>query len=184
VRAYGGLRLTTIADNSSGYEPGASAGVMRDDVVVYGGGETRWMAGGRSSWTLGYRFEESDSDSPSQRYNQQRYIGRYDAVFWDYSVLEIGLEYRPRRYPDKLVEVEQSDEEAEPVIVEEPRQDVRWIPRVSLSHVFPWGQEAKLEYEYQHRTSNDPYAEYEAHRVMLTLRLPLVSRYKRIRIDG
>lgn len=182
LRAYGGLRLKTIDDATAGLDPEEMGDEEPDDFMTYSGGEIRWKTGGGNSWSLGYRYEDNRSDSPSRRYIQQRYVAEYQAEFTDRDALELGLEYRPRRLPDKLVEVETLDEEGEPVLSEEPREDVRWIPYVSLSHVFPWGQEVELEYEYQHRASNDLDKEFEAHRVMLTLRLPLISRYRRTRI--
>lgn len=181
LRAYGGLRLTMVDEEAGTVDPEAPEPL--DDVTVYGGGELRWTAGGGSTWGVEYRYERSHSDSPYRRYTQQRYSAEYRAEFLDGDELQIGLEYRPRRLPDNLVGVERLDEDGNPVIVEEPRADARWIPYISLSHVFPWGQEAELEYEYQHGTSNDLDKEFETHRVMLTVRLPLVNRYREIPID-
>lgn len=181
LRAYGGLRVTRV-DEEAGTEDPEAPGAL-DDVTVYGGGEIRWWAGEGSSWGLEYRYERSDSDSPYRRYTQQRISADYRAEFMEDSELELGLEYRPRRFPDRLVEVEGVDEAGNPVVVDEPREERRWIPSISLSHVFPWGQEVEVEYEYQHRSSNDPDKEFEAHRATLTVRLPLVARYRKTVID-
>jgi hypothetical protein len=181
LRAYGGLRVTRVDEEAGTVDPEAPGPL--DDVTVYGGGEVRWRAGDGSSWGVEYRYERSDSDSPYRRYTQQRYAAHYRAEFMKESRLELGLEYRPRRFPDLLVAVEGVDEGGEPVAIDEPRDEARWIPSISVSHVFPWGQEVELEYEYQHRTSNDLDKEFEAHRATLTVRLPLIARYRKTAID-
>lgn len=181
LRAYGGLRLTIVDEEAGTVDPGAPE--LLDDVTVYGGGAFRWRVGDDSSWGLEYRYERSHSDSPYRRYTQQRYRAEYRAEFMDEDELQLGLEYRPRRLPDNLVAVERLDEDGNRAIVEEPREEARWIPYISLTHVFPWGQEVELTYEYQHRLSNDLDKEFESHRLMLTLRLPLVNRYRKIPID-
>lgn len=181
VRAYGGLRLTRIDEEAGTADPQTPEPL--DDVTVYGGGEVGWRAGEGSTWSVEYRYERSHSDSPYRRFTQQRFGVEYRAEFLDEDEVRLGLEYRPRRFPDLLVEVEKADENGNPMIVEEPREESRWIPRASVSHMFPWGQELELQYEYQHRGSNDLDKEFEAHRLMLTVRLPLVARYRKTIIE-
>lgn len=169
--------------NVTEVDPEQPAGTRRNDLIVYVGAELRWKTGDGSNWIVEYRYEISHSSSSSQDYKQQRISAEYENELTDRNEVALGIEYRPRRFFDKLVEVERLDEDGKPVIVEEPRADDRWIPFIELTHVFPWGQELELEYEYQNRASNDPDKLFEAHRLMLTLRLPLVSRYRKKRID-
>lgn len=184
LRAYGAYRLRRFEplEEFAGegdplpLDPADAIDVSEENTYI-AGAEFRWKIGGGQSWEVGYRYEDSDSDNPSRRYYRHRYEAEYRAEFADRAALTLGLQYRPRRYPDLLVEIEDPDGETGEVV----RKDVRWVPYTALAYSLPWGQEVELEYEYQRRTSNDPDEEFEAHRVTLSVRLPVVSRFRRTR---
>ncbi len=196
VRVYGAYRLKgfDLASELQSSDPDMQVGLSQlesteeagvpNERIRYVGAEFRWKAGGGSSWQLGYRYETSDSDNPDRRYIRRRYTAEYRADVSDRSALELGLEYRPRRFLDQRVQVESLDEETGEVSEsEELRRDIRWVPYVSLGHTFPWGQEVEVSYEFQRRTSNDPEEEFEAHQVTLSVRLPIISRYRTARVE-
>jgi hypothetical protein len=134
-----------------------------DEIIRYVGveGQTRlWMS---ARFTAGYRYEEADSQLPSESYFRRRieakleqYIGRWDR-------LRVSVQYRVREYPHDLVDSGTG---------EVSREDRRWIPGARWTHRLIGGQQIELDYLYQDRSSNDPDKEYEAHRITLAFRWP------------
>ncbi len=107
---------------------------------------------------FGYRFEEANSESLLRRYVQHRASGDYRVPLGTRGRLRGGLEWRPRRYLERTVSLD--DEEV-------PRIDARWIATVTLTYELPWGQSMSLDYSFQLRDSNDPSQKYQAHRISL-----------------
>ncbi len=136
-----------------------------DETILYGGAALRWRTG-PNSVEVESRYENSDSDDPRRRYVRWRHGIEYRAELDVRNALAFELQYRPRRFPDLLVDVDGTLAQ---------REDVRLIPSASYTHRFPWGREVRLDYEFQRRTSNDPAEAYTAHRVTLRVRLPLVA---------
>jgi hypothetical protein len=155
LRLYGAYRLRVFDPPNS------------DEEIRFAGAAFRWRAGG-NSLELETRYEDSESDDSRRRYTRWRHSAEYQGKLSDRDLLTLGLEYRPRRFPDELVDSGG---------FLESREDVRWIPSVSLRHRFPLGRELRVEYEYQLRDSNDPDKEYRAHRLTFMVRLPLLSPY-------
>lgn len=154
LRLFGAYRLRDFEDLQ-----------RNDETILYGGAALRWRAD-PYSLEVESRYEDSDSDDPRRRYTRWRYGAEFRADLGVRNTLWIEMQYRPRRFPDLLVDVGGTLS---------PREDFRWIPSVSFAHRFPWGREVRLDYEFQKRTSNDPGEEYTAHRVTLRVRLPLVA---------
>jgi hypothetical protein len=55
---------------------------------------------------------------------------------------------------------------------EAPTEEIRWTPAVYIQQGSSQGPELRIGHEYQLRTSNDPRREFDAHRTVLSLRVP------------
>lgn len=140
--------------------------VEANEEIRGAGAELGWKVPDAGRWEIGYRYEEADSEAARRRFVRQRYSAEYRARLGARDVIELEVERRDRRFLDRTVRVDD---------LEVPTEDVRWLPAASYRHRFPWGQEVKLEYEFQRRRSNDPARDFDAHRGTLSLRLPLIS---------
>jgi hypothetical protein len=111
------------------------------------------------------RFEENLPKLTRLRFQRQTFTGRYGWDVGDRGQLIAGVEYRPVRYPERTVDIE--DDEGE-TIREEVRRDTRWKP--NLIWLRQWTQKFRtdLEYEYEWRLSNDPDKHYRGHVLSLT----------------
>lgn len=134
-----------------------------DEIIRYVGveGQTRlWMS---ARLTAGYRYEEADSQLPSESYFRRRVEGELEQYIGRWDRLRLSIQYRVREYPHDIVDSDAG---------EVSREDRRWIPGVRWTHRLIGGQQIQLDYQYQSRTSNDPDKEYEAHRLTLAFRWP------------
>ena len=107
----------------------------------------------------GARFEENRPRTTRFRFFRQTYTGRFTFPLSDDDDLLVGLEYRPVRYPDRDVDLEDEDGEE----YEEVRQDRRWKPQLRWSRKWTRNLVTDLEYEYEMRFSNDPEKRYRGH---------------------
>lgn len=148
----------------STYRLRRSAEGRGDETIRSAGIEVATEIGDVSLIRVGYRYENADSERASRRYLRNTLLAGYDADFGR-NTLRFELEYRERRYPDRLVEVAGSAS----------RIDLRWIPSASWDRVFPGGHRLRLSYQYEGRTSNDPSKIFRGHRIELGLRVPLTG---------
>lgn len=111
------------------------------------------------------RFEENLPKLTRLRFQRQTFTGRYGWTIGDRGELIAGVEYRPVRYPERTVDIE--DDEGE-TIREEVRRDTRWKPH--LIWLREWSRKFRtdVEYEYEWRLSNDPDKSYRGHVLTLT----------------
>ncbi len=130
------------------------------------GAEVATEVGDVSLFRFGYRYETSDSERSSRRYDRNTLVAGYDADFGR-TVLRFELEYRMRRFPDQLVEIDE---------IEVPRADVGIIPSASWDHEFAGRHRLRLKYEYEARASNDPSKAFRGHRVEFSFQVPLKGR--------
>lgn len=115
------------------------------------------------------RFEENLPKLTRLRFQRQTYTVRYGWLLGDRGQLMAGLEYRPVRYPERTVDIE--DEEGE-TIREEVRRDRRWKPQLIWIREWTRNLRTELEYEYEMRLSNDPDKKYRGHVLTLTTAIP------------
>ena len=127
---------------------------------------TLWLDTGDvgTAW-VGYDYGENRADDPTDDYVQASYGVGYEIRFGRRDRLDLELEFRPRRYAADVVETGTG-----PVL----RRDERWVTSAAYRHRFRWGQEIIMEGELERRDSTDPDKVYEAVRVELSLRWPLV----------
>lgn len=132
---------------------------VRQEQTRQGGGELRRDAGGRQSWTLRYRYEVTDAPTVRNSYTRHAAIVNYRVRATRQDDLLLGLSFRPRRFPHRVLRLDAGDE---------LRRDDRWTYRVG------WGRELsdalRLEatYTVDHQDSNDVRKSFRAHRVALT----------------
>lgn len=138
------------------------------------GGAFRGVSDG-ATVELGYRYEAADSESEFRRYIQHRASADYEVPLGRRGGLRGSLEWRPRRYLERTVSLDGE---------EVARRDARWTAGVSLTYDFTWGQRLRLDYDFQHRTSNDPEREYHAHRVSLGTLFRLIGPRRRPRRES
>lgn len=115
------------------------------------------------------RFEENLPRTTRLRFQRQTYTMRYTWPLSHHDELLAGLEYRPVKYPERTVDIE--DEEGE-TIREEVRQDRRWKPHVRWMREWTRNLRTDLEYEYEMRLSNDPDKKYRGHVLTFTTAIP------------
>lgn len=115
------------------------------------------------------RFEDQLPKLTRLRFKRQTYTGRYAWLLGDRGELMAGLEYRPVRYPERTVDIEDAEGET---IREEIRQDRRWKPELSWTHEWTRNLRTELQYEYEMRFSNDPDKRYRGHVLTLTTAIP------------
>lgn len=111
------------------------------------------------------RFEENLPKLTRLRFQRQTFTGRYGWTVGERSELIAGVEYRPVRYPERTVDIE--DDEGE-TIREEVRRDTRWKPHLIWLREWTRKLRTDLEYEYEWRLSNDPDKRYRGHVLTLT----------------
>jgi hypothetical protein len=115
------------------------------------------------------RFEEQRPKLSRLRFKRQTYTARYAWLLGDRGALMAGLEYRPVRYPERTVDIEDAEGET---IRKEIRQDRRWKPELSWTHEWSRNLRTELQYEYEMRFSNDPDKRYRGHVLTLTTAIP------------
>lgn len=135
------------------------------------GGAFRGVSDG-ATVQFGYRYEEADSESELRRYLQHRATADYEVPLGRRGGLRGSLEWRPRRYLERTVSLDGE---------EVARLDARWTAAASLTYDFSWGQDLRLDYSFQRRTSNDPERAYHAHRVSLGTLFRLIGPRRRPR---
>ncbi len=135
----------------------------RDEWIVGGGGDIGWALGSAATWRVGYRYEESDSEKPSRRYERRIYSTELVAKLGRRTRATLEVRRSERFFPERTVEI--GEEEL-------PTRDTRWIPEAYFRHRFPRGEEVIFEYQYQARDSNDLERVFDGHRVSLGFRFP------------
>ena len=154
LRAYGRYLVRQFEQDS------------REETIRTVGAEFRWRAFARMEWDVGFRHEKGDSDRPSGRFTRQSVSAEWRTNLTHRTTLVVGATRRERQYPERGIEVDG---------VEVSTEDLRWIPYVFLRQGTSPGPEVRFGYEYQLRTSNDPRREYDAHRVILSFRVPFLG---------
>jgi hypothetical protein len=155
LNLYGAYRLKRFGESRGNDETHLSSGI-----------EIRVRPSQASAWEFEYRYENSNSRSLSRRYTRQRFRGRLEVSADSHNVLKLEVEYRPRRFTDRWVEV--SDTEVR-------REDERWIPAVSWVYKLPSGHQFELGWEFQMRTSNDPDKVFDAHQAKFIITWPVIG---------
>ncbi len=102
------------------------------------------------------RIEENRPRLSRLRFQRQTYSAAYTWLLGRNDDLLLGLEYRPVKYPGRMVDIELDDGDQR----EEPRRDERWKPQVRWVHDWTRKLRTELEYEYEMRLSNDPDKKY------------------------
>lgn len=136
VKAFGTARIRRDQGPGEG-EWNAFAGVE----FVQELGETLEME-------LGGRFERNQSPSGRRNFQGPRGYMELTRVFPTAGEIMVGIEYRDRRYLDRLIDTRDGDEAL--------RRDSRWTPVVEWEREFMGGVILGLEFEYEQRMSNDP----------------------------
>ena len=149
VRLTGTLRAKRPGP---GLSPGRQAVARGLGVEV----RQRLEAGGR--FTLGARVEQNEADSARYRYARTTWEFGLESAPGRWQQVELEVAFRDQRYRSRRVDDRQA-----------LRHDYRLTPGLAW-RVRPWsGFEMRLAYEYEHRSSNDPEAEYAAHQLGLSL---------------
>jgi hypothetical protein len=143
---------------------------VRDEWIRGGGGDVGWAFGSAVTWRVGYRYEESDSEKPSRRYERRIYSTELEAKLGRRTRATLEVRRSERFFPERTVQI--GEEEL-------PTRDTRWIPEAELRHRFPRGEEVVLEYRYQVRDSNDLDRVFDGHRVSLGFRFPFFGPWAR-----
>jgi hypothetical protein len=154
LRLYGAYRFKKFTETEG-----------LDETIWYAGAKVRSRLWASGRLEVGYRYEDAESDTPSESYVRHRISADLEQALGRQDRLELGLQYRRRHYPEDFV-----DDIGDDV----SREDERWVPSIRWTHRLAQGRELQLEYEYQTRSSNDPDKGFEAHRVELFVRWPLI----------
>jgi hypothetical protein len=155
LNLYGAYRLKRFGESRGS-----------DETHLFSGIEIRARPTRASTWEFEYRYENSDSRSLSRRYTRQRFRGRLEVAADSHNVMKMEVEYRPRRFADRWVEVSET---------EVRREDERWIPAVSWVYRLASGHQFELGYEFQMRTSNDPDKVFDAHQATFIVTWPVIG---------
>lgn len=97
---------------------------------------------------LGGRFERNQSPSGRRNFQGPRGHVEVTRTFPTLGELMVGVEYRDRRYLDRMIDTRDGDEAL--------RHDSRWTPVVEWQREFRGGVVLGLDFEYEQRLSNDP----------------------------
>jgi hypothetical protein len=110
------------------------------------------------------RFEKNNPERARNRFERQTYTTRYITPLSERDELLVGLEYSPRRYPERLVDVDEDRKE--------PRLDRKWAPELRWVRTWRRNFRTELEHEFETRFSNDPEKGYRGHVLTLTTKVP------------
>jgi hypothetical protein len=141
-------------------------GSGQEEVIRTGGTDLQLKLFSFMEWQAGYRHEKSDSHSASRRYLRETFSAAIRLDLGARTTLIMEGARAERSYPERLVDVEG---------VMLPTEEIRWTPAVYIQQGSSQGPELRIGYEYQLRTSNDPRREFEAHRTVLSLRVPVFN---------
>lgn len=157
-----------VAGNSVQLSGGQQFRRNRDDgpdaTSRFAAAELRGRIGRRHRWGTSYRYESVDSEDPRRRNVRSTYGAQYSRRMFTRSRVGIGLRYRARRYPERMVQVNEEDV---------PRQDRGWQVQSSWVTNLRPGPELRLQHRYELRHSNVSGDGFDAHRLTLTLRQPI-----------
>jgi hypothetical protein len=126
----------------------------RHATNLYAGVELQQRLESGNSWGIGLRYEENRAIGPRKSYVRLTYETAYSTALTTSDSVELRVKYRHRRYPYRLVEVDDIDV---------PRQEHRWIPAISWVHRFGTLRDFYVEYSMEAQSSNDLDQEYTAH---------------------
>lgn len=138
----------------------------REETIRTVGGDIRLRPFDPIELELGARRENGDSDVARSRFVRTSFSARWSTRLGERATLVLEAERRVRTYPERWVELDGMNE---------PTRDLRWIPSAFLSLGSSPGAEVRLGYEYQVRSSNDLRREYDAHRILLSIRAPFIG---------
>jgi hypothetical protein len=141
-------------------------GSGQEEVIRTGGADLRWRVFRFMEWQAAYRHEESESHSSSRRYVRETASAALRLDLGAHTTLVMEGARAVRRYPERLVDIEG---------VKSPIEEVRWTPAVYIQQGSSQGPELRIGHEYQLRTSNDPRREFDAHRTVLSMRVPVFN---------
>ena len=146
---YGRYRLRRFGDEA-----------VRNDDTREGGAEFRRDAGGRQSWAAGYRYEAVDASTARSSYRRHAYVADYRVNTTPRDELLLGLTFRPRRYPYRVLQLPTG---------EALRRDGRWTHRVGWGRMLSDGVRLEAAYTFDHQNSNEQHKDFRAHRVALSV---------------
>jgi hypothetical protein len=138
----------------------------QEEIIRTAGADLRWRISSFMEWQLGYRYEESESQSSSRRYVRETASAAIRLNLGAHTRLVMEGARAERRYPERLVKVNG---------LKTPTEEFRWTPAVYIQQGSSQGPELRIGHEYQLRTSNDPRREFDAHRTFLSLRVPVFN---------
>lgn len=176
LRASRSTRLRLIGAYRKRYFETATS----NSTNTYGHADLR-VRFGVSTIEAAARVERNRPQLARLRFLRQTYTTRYIRSVTDHDDLLFGLEYRPVKYPERLVDVVVAsndnrgpgkDEDDDPETIEVPRRDERWKPHFSWTREWTRNLRTELEYEYEKRFSNDPDKRYRGHVLTLTAARP------------
>ena len=133
---------------------------VREDSAWYGGTEFTHDVGDRQEWSAGYRYEEIDAHLARSAYVRHSYTVEYAVAPTAHDRVRLELTFRPRRYPNRVVELDSGD-----VF----RRDERWSPRFTWTRTLAPGLRAEFDYAYDRQWSNEGDENFRAHRVAYAL---------------
>lgn len=150
VRFYAAHRLKRYA-----------ASAARDATNRYVGIELQQRLEWGDRWQIGYRYEQNRAGVPRYDYRRLTYETEYTTVLTGSDTVTLNVKYRSKRYPQRLVEVDD---------VDVPKLNQRWIPSVWWAHRMGPQLEVRLEYDLETQSSNDLDEPYTAHNTGLAFR--------------
>lgn len=137
-----------------------------------GGEESRqdrtWLTGAEFSrrtssedwWSVRYRYEVADTEAPRNRYRRHTYLWYSRTKLTSHDDLLVGLSFSSRRYPNRLLRLESS---------EELRHDTRWTYRIAWGRTLSDALRLEAAYTLDRQNSNDEDKPFRAHRAGLTM---------------
>jgi GT2 family glycosyltransferase len=159
---YRGAATSVLVSGGQQFRRDRDGGL--DTKADFGAVELRGRLAGRHGWGTSYRYERMDSDDPGRRNIRSTYGAQYSRSLFTRGWLGIGLRYRAQQYPERMVRMEEQ---------EVPRQDRGWQAYGTWVTSLRPGPEVLLQYRYESRQSNVPWAVFDAHNIMLSLRQPI-----------
>jgi len=148
LRLYGALRVRDYPDDPT-----------QNALNRYAGVEFTQELDDDREWEVGLRREVNDADSTRRYYRRWTWHTQYATPVGGGGVLELELKIRSRRFPQRLVELDDEDF---------PREDHRWTPSAQWARPLNGLWSLIVEYEYETRASNDPEQAYQGHQARVS----------------
>lgn len=109
---------------------------------------------GDRTWEMGARYEVNLEEVERGNYSRWTFEMEYEVPLSDRSEIDLGVKHRLKNYWEKDVEIEDEDY---------LRRDQRWILGGVLDYELSSNVTARLGYQFEARTSNDPEKPFKAH---------------------